>query len=133
LFLGIRVPSGKKPPDMRVKVYAYQGCDTCRKALKYLDASGVKYRTVPIRECPPRPAELKKMLKACGGELRKLFNTSGQDYRKLKLKEKLPRMSEAGALQLLAGNGNLVRRPFALRGRVGRVGFDEATWSEFLK
>ncbi len=68
------------------------------------------------------------MLAAYGGELRRLFNTSGKDYREQKLGEKLPDMSESAALALLAGNGNLVKRPFLLGGRVALVGFDEAVW-----
>lgn len=70
------------------------------------------------------------------GALRKLFNTSGVDYRALKIGEKLPAMSEAEALELLASNGNLVKRPFALGAgthkNVGLAGFDEAVWAEAL-
>lgn len=72
------------------------------------------------------------MLKAQGGQLRLLFNTSGQDYRTMGLKDKLPIMSEEEALQLLAGHGNLVKRPFAIdsKGQIHLVGFREADWTE---
>jgi arsenate reductase len=72
------------------------------------------------------------MLAAQGGQLRKLFNTSGGDYKALGLSAKLPALSEAEALDLLAGNGNLVKRPFALGDGVALVGFDEATWCAAL-
>jgi arsenate reductase len=111
-----------------LRVYAYAGCDSCRKALKYLTEHGVAHKVVPIREQPPTLAELRSMLGHLGGDLRRLFNTSGQDYRALDLKTKLPRLSEDEALRLLATNGNLVKRPFALGAKVGITGFQPEAW-----
>jgi arsenate reductase len=115
-------------------VYTYANCDTCRRAVKWLRAQGIAFAEKPIRETPPTPAELRTMLARLGGAsaLRKLFNTSGVDYRAQKLGEKLPALSEAEAIALLAGNGNLVKRPFALGGAVGLLGFDEKTWAAAL-
>jgi len=113
-------------------VYTYAQCETCRRAVKWLRAHGLDFAEIPIRETPPSPAELRTMLAAQGGELRRLFNTSGRDYRELKLGEKLPAMNETAALALLAGNGNLVKRPFLLGGRVALTGFDETTWASAL-
>lgn len=112
---------------MAIKVYAYSGCGTCREALKFLAARGVMHDMVAIRETPPTKTELKRMLTAVG-DLRKLFNTSGQDYRELNLKEKLPAMTEAEAIDLLSRNGNLVKRPFVLMGKGGLIGFKEEEW-----
>ena len=114
-------------------VYTYANCDTCRRATKWLRAHGLAFVEKPIRETPPSVAELQTMLAAQGGELRKLFNTSGVDYRALGLGAKLPGMSEAAALELLASTGNLVKRPFLLRGDgAGLVGFNESAWAEAL-
>jgi arsenate reductase len=111
-----------------MKVYAYEGCSTCKKALAYLKSTGRDHTVLPIREKPPTKAELRAMLKAYQGKLGKLFNTSGQDYRALKLGAKLPKMSEAQALELLSKNGNLVKRPFVLVGNTGMVGFKMDEW-----
>ena len=100
--------------------------------MKWLSEKGIEFDEIPIREKPPTKAELKEMLKAYDGELRRLFNTSGQDYRALGLKDKLPGMSESEAITLLAGNGNLIKRPFLLGEGVGLVGFKEADWEEVL-
>ncbi len=81
-----------------------------------------------IRETPPTLTELKQMLKAVGGDLKKLFNTSGQDYKALNLKDKLPGLSTDEALKLLNQNGNLVKRPFVLSAESGWVGFKEDEW-----
>ena len=100
--------------------------------MKFLRGHGVEFKELPIRETPPSLAELKVMLKSKEGNLRPLFNTSGGDYREMKLGEKLPGMSEADALKLLAGNGNLVKRPFVVGENVCLVGFDESTWKAAL-
>lgn len=117
---------------MKPKIYAYKNCGTCKKAAKYLAGKGIEFTEMPIREQPPTKAELKKMLKIYGGELRRLFNTSGGDYKELNLKDKLPGMSVAEAIDLLAGRGNLVKRPFLLAGERGLVGFKEAEWDELF-
>lgn len=73
------------------------------------------------------------MLKIYNGELKRLFNTSGMQYRELNLKESLPTMSEAEAIELLAGNGMLVKRPFLLDGdKTGLLGFKQAEWEKAL-
>lgn len=106
-----------------IKVYEYSGCGTCRKALKHLDARKAKYETVPIRQQPPTPQELKRMLGYYNGDIQKLFNTSGQDYRAQGIKDKLAAMSQEQAIRLLASNGNLIKRPFILSPNGGIVGF----------
>src|SRR5438552_114582 len=121
-------------PIMKLKVYEYTNCGTCRKALQFLDSRGIDYRVVPIREQPPSKAELLTMLKVYGGDLRKLFNTSGQEYKRLNLKAKLPSMSVDEALELLSKNGHLVKRPIVLiEGGGGLVGFKEDEWKNLLK
>ena len=117
---------------MTLKIYEYKGCGTCRKALKWLEAKGIEFEKIAIRERPPSKAELKRMLKAYEGNLRALFNTSGGDYRALNMKEKLAKLSKVEAIDLLAANGNLVKRPFVMTKDGGVVGFNEAEWEAFF-
>ncbi len=117
---------------MSLKFYEYKNCSTCRKAQKWLEKKGVDFKSIPIRETPPTKTELKKMLKFMDGDIKKLFNTSGQDYRAMNMKEKLPKLTEAKALELLSKNGNLVKRPFLLGKDLGTVGFKEETWKQLL-
>ena len=116
---------------MNLRVYTYEKCSTCRKAVSFLNAHNIPYEVIPIREHPPTIAELRAMLGHVG-ELRRLFNTSGLDYRAMKLSERLPAMSLDEALALLAKNGNLVKRPFALTAKSGAVGFNEADWARLF-
>lgn len=115
-----------------LKVYEYKNCGTCKKALKYLEAQGIEYKAIPIRDTPPKKTELKKMLGYMDGQLKKLFNTSGQDYRALGLKDKIADLSEKEAIEMLSQNGNLVKRPFVLTDDWGTVGFKEDIWKENL-
>jgi arsenate reductase len=113
-------------------VYVYQKCSTCRDALKWLDQHQIAYEVKAIRETPPTSAELTAALRAFGGDLRKIFNTSGMDYRALGLKDQLPTMSEVAALDLLSKNGNLVKRPFLIGDGKVLVGFKEPDWGKTL-
>lgn len=117
-----------------MKLYTYQACSTCRNAVKWLRAQGISFEEIPIRETPPTMTELRAMLAAHDGELRPLFNTSGQDYRAMDLKDKLTSMSKDEALKLLSGHGNLVKRPFAIDTKRGvyLTGFKEDVWAEKL-
>jgi arsenate reductase (glutaredoxin) len=119
-----------------IKIYEYKTCSTCQKALKYLDKKELHYERFPIVEQPPTLAELEQMLgylKAAGGSFKSLFNTSGLQYRELKVADKIKAgMTEAEAVQLLSKNGKLIKRPFLLAEDNGTVGFNEAVWSKLF-
>ena len=111
----------------------YPPCSTCQKARKWLDAHNLSYTARHIRDDNPTYEELKRWHSASGLPLKKFFNTSGQVYKSLSLKDKLPEMSEEEQLQLLAGDGMLVKRPLLIldSGKV-LVGFKEADWASEL-
>ncbi len=113
-------------------VYAYDKCGSCKDALKWLKAHGVSHQVKAIRDTPPGNTELKNTLKYLGGDIRKLFNTSGMDYRALCMKEKLPAMSEDEAIALLSQNGNLVKRPLVIGNGVALAGFKPDVWANAL-
>lgn len=115
-----------------IRIYTLGNCDTCRAAVKWLRARGVEFEERAIRETPPTIAELRLALAAHGGEVRRLFNTAGREYRTLNLAAKLPALDEAAALALLAGNGSLVKRPFLIAGKTAQAGFDETAWSAMI-
>jgi arsenate reductase len=116
---------------MKPTIYQYPNCSTCRKALKWLDAQGIAYDSVDIVDKPPSEKLLKKALTA-GVPLKKLFNTSGESYKAGNFKDKLPTMTEAQALEALAADGKLIKRPFVIKGDAVLTGFDEAAWKAAL-
>ena len=114
-----------------MRLYLYEKCDTCRKALQWLKARGIAHTAIPIREQPPTLAELQIMLGHVG-DLKRLFNTSGGDYKAMNMKVRLPTLTESEALALLAAHGNLVKRPFALSKTTGTTGFDATKWEQLF-
>jgi arsenate reductase len=118
---------------MALTIYQYPKCSTCRKALKWLDAQGISYDSVPIVEKPPSAAQLKKLIKQSGLPLRSFFNTSGESYRAGGFKERLPSRSEAEAIAALAADGKLIKRPLVSAGDTVLVGFDEEAWQRALR
>jgi arsenate reductase (glutaredoxin) len=117
---------------LKIEIYTLKTCDTCRKAVKFLKEHGISFEEIPIRDQPPGLPALRLALQSAGGDIRKLFNTSGQDYRAHNLKESLPTMTESEALVLLASNGNLIKRPFLISDSLALVGFSESSWSQAL-
>jgi arsenate reductase len=116
----------------KLKAYLYSNCGTCRKAKKYFDDHQIDFEEIAIREQPPSLSELRQMLDAYQGEVRKLFNTSGQDYRQGGYKDKLNQLTSEQALAALAENGNLIKRPFVISGSVALVGFNAEQWDRYL-
>ncbi len=110
----------------------YPPCSTCKKAKKWLDDHGVAYEARDIKQDNPTQEELRAWQARSGLPLKRFFNTSGQLYRGLQLKEKLPAMPEAERLALLAGDGMLVKRPLAVGEDFVLVGFKEAEWEQTL-
>lgn len=117
---------------MSLKFYRYKKCGSCQKAQKYFEENGIDYKPLEIRETPPTKTELKKMLKNYEGNIKKLFNTSGLDYRSMNIKDKLAQMSQEEAIELLSQNGNLVKRPFLISKEVLQVGFKKETYEELF-
>ena len=105
-------------------VYQYPKCGTCRKALKFLEATGLEFKMKDIVESPPSKATIRKAYK--------LFNTSGQSYRNGGFKEKLKTMSDDQALSALAADGKLIKRPLVLGDGFALIGFREDEWREAL-
>ncbi|MBR3261568.1 MAG: arsenate reductase family protein, partial [Lachnospiraceae bacterium] len=77
--------------------------------------------------------ELRKWHKKSGLPLKKFFNTSGNLYKDLHLKDKLPTMSDDEQFALLATDGLLVKRPILITGDTVLVGFKEAEYQAALK
>lgn len=110
----------------------YPKCSTCRKAQKWLDEHDVDYDIRDIKTDNPDLAELELWHQASGLPLKKFFNTSGLQYKALGLKDKLPEMSEADQLALLATDGMLVKRPLLVGEDFVLTGFRATEWEARL-
>lgn len=110
----------------------YSRCSTCQKAKKWLDEHSIEYTERPIKEDNPSAEELKEWHERSGIPLKRFFNTSGMLYKELKLKDKLPGMSDEEQYELLATDGMLVKRPLLVSDDFVMTGFKEKEWEEAL-
>lgn len=111
----------------------YPKCTTCKKAKKWLEENGVEFTDRHIVEDNPSKEELKEWYGKSGLPLKRFFNTSGMKYKEMKLKDKLPEMSEEEQLELLATDGMLVKRPLLIGETFAIPGFKEQAWEEVCK
>ena len=118
---------------MGVLFLEYPKCSTCKKAKKWLEDNSVEFTDRHIKEENPTAEELSEWHKKSGLPLKKFFNTSGVLYKELKLKDKLPEMSEQEQIELLATDGMLVKRPLIIGDDFVLVGFKEAEWEKLKK
>ena len=121
-----------KKEAIRMLFLEYPKCSTCQKAKKWLDEHQISYEDRHIVENNPTFEELKDWCERSGLPLKKFFNTSGMLYKEMKLKDKLPEMSEEEQLKLLATNGMLVKRPLIVDGDRVLTGFKMAEWEALL-
>ena len=115
-----------------MQLLQYQKCSTCKKAVGWLAEHNISYEDRPIKEQNPTKEELREWYQKSGLPLKRFFNTSGNLYKELKLKEKLPGMSEDEQLELLSTDGMLVKRPLVVGEDFVLTGFRELEWEEKL-
>ena len=108
----------------------YPKCSTCMKAKKWLEERGMEYELRDIKADNPTVEELKLWWEKSGLPLKRFFNTSGNLYKEMKLKDRLPDMIEEEQIALLATDGMLVKRPILVSKDKVLVGFKEKEWEE---
>lgn len=118
---------------MNILFLEYPKCSTCKKAKSWLDSHGVAYEDRHIKEDNPTAAELEEWHKKSGLDIKRFFNTSGNLYKEMKLKDKLPEMSLEEKYELLSTDGMLVKRPIIVGDGFVLTGFKESEWEEALR
>ena len=108
----------------------YPKCTTCKKAAKYLNDNNIAFEDRHIVEQNPTEAELKEWIAKSGLPFKKFFNTSGNLYKEMQLKDKVGAMTEDEAVALLATHGMLVKRPILVTDKDVLVGFKEENYEK---
>lgn len=112
--------------------YCHPTCTTCKKAQQWLEAKNISYNWINLKETAPSKETFIKLMENSDRTIKSFFNTSGQQYRKLGLKEKVPNMSVEEAAEMMSSDGMLVKRPLAIQENVITIGFKEpeyeTTW-----
>lgn len=115
-----------------MKVYVHLNCSSCKKALKWLKENAIEAEVINLLEQTPSPQEFQIMVDSYAGNLKKLFNTSGQVYRENGYKEKVATMTTEEIFATLEAEGMLIKRPFLITGQKGLVGFKEMEWEKLV-
>ncbi|QHT62648.1 arsenate reductase family protein [Paenibacillus lycopersici] len=109
----------------KLTIYEYPKCGTCRMAIKSLESKGHELEKHNVFESAPSADVLADLVKKSGLDVKKFFNTSGEAYKEMGLKDKLPGMTDSEKIALLASNGRLIKRPIVTDGTVVTVGFKD--------
>ena len=103
-----------------ITVYGIRNCDTCRKALKWLQAEGLEHRFHDFRADGLDEASLRGWVAELGWEV--LLNRRGTTWRKLPEPER-ENVGEADAVRLMLANPTLIKRPVFDTGGARLIGF----------
>ena len=108
---------------MKVKLKFLQkpSCTTCRKAKAFLDKRKAELEPRDLGKDRLTVEELDVLIGK--RDYRKFLNTRNELYRLRKMGQNPPSREEA--LQLMAGEPNLIRRPVVVRGPEIVLGYDE--------
>jgi len=91
-----------------ITVYGLKNCDTCRKALKWLQGEGMEHRFIDVRADGINGADMDRWLAAVSWET--LLNRRGTTWRKLPETDKAD-MDAAKARALMVEHPALIKRP----------------------
>jgi len=106
-----------------LKVYGLKTCDTCRKALRWLEREGIAHEFIDVRADGVSKTEIARFAKAVGWE--KLLNKASTSWRALGEKEK-EGLSESKAVSLMHQYPTLIKRPVFDGAKSVIAGFREA-------
>lgn len=118
---------------MKYLFLEYPKCSTCQKAKQWLIDNHIDFEDRHIVENNPKAEELSAWIAQSGREIKTFFNTSGLKYKELGLKEKLPTLSAAEQINLLASDGMLVKRPMIVGKTIVLSGFKPELWIQLKK
>jgi arsenate reductase len=108
----------------------YPKCSTCIKALKHLEQKNLSFTKRDIVLDTPTQEELKQWIENYGQGIKPFFNTAGQVYRSLGLKEKINDLTLEEAAKLLASNGMLIKRPLLIEDNQIIIGYKKEAYEQ---
>ena len=112
---------------MKLTVYHLKSCDTCRKAIKALQAAEHELTLIDVRADGIAATELTRIEKAVGWE--KLLNTRSTTWRGLEDADKAD-IDAAKAIALMSEHPTLIKRPVIIRDALISVGWTKDVQAE---
>ena len=114
-------PRRAKNARRKVKFLHKPSCTTCRKARSYMENRGFGMEFRDLGKQRLSPEELEKLIG--DRDHTEFLNTRNELYRRKNMKEHPPSRNEA--IQMMAAEPNLIRRPVILAGGRVVLGFDK--------
>jgi len=115
---------------MSITLYGLKNCDSCRKALKYIQSKGADVRLTDVREQAPTTTQLKDWCKHFGRDA--LVNKRSTTWRGLNDQQK-DMGSDAQAVKLMVQSPTLMKRPVIVSGQHVLLGFNTGDVDKLLK
>ena len=113
----------------KIIFYSYLKCSTCRKAAKWLKSKDFEFHLIDIVKEPPLVNYLNLALEQYSDDKKRIFNTRGQAFKMLNLD--VYGLSKEEIIQLLLGDGKLIKRPFLIyEGKKVILGFNEIQYAK---
>ncbi len=113
-----------------IYLYGYKKCSTCLKAIKKLEQLGLEYSFFDFIENNLDLPSILRIHEKSKKDIGQLFNTRGKKYKELDLKEKMPLLSDKEKLELLSGDGYLIKRPILEAENSVIIGYDEKLYEK---
>lgn len=111
-------------------LYGIKTCDTCKKALTWLEQNGIEHRFHDFRLDGLSEAQLKGFVERLGWE--KLLNKSSTSWRQLSPEQQTD-LDEAKAIRLMLETPTLIKRPVLDTGKDLLLGFKPEIYAVKLK
>lgn len=118
---------------MKPLLLIYSKCSTCQKAIKYLNTLGIDYDTQDLMTNTPTQEQLKTWITQSNLPIKRFFNTSGNLYKEMKLKDTLDTLSDDEQVALLASSGWLIKRPLLVCDDTILVGYHESLYDALVQ
>jgi len=118
---GKTVLKRKPPAGKKVQFLHKPNCTTCREARKFMERRGFQLYFRDLSKDRLSSSELEKLIGKRDHE--DFLNTRNEVYRKKKMKLNPPSRREA--IQMMANEPNLIRRPVVVAGGRVVIGFDK--------
>ena len=115
----------------KIILYSYLKFSTCRKAAKWLESKDFEFQLIDIVKEPPLLEYINLALEQYSADRKKVFNTRGKAFKTLDLDINV--LSREEIIQLLLGDGKLIKRPFLIyKGEKVILGFNEIQYAKQL-
>ena len=115
----------------KIRIYIYSSCNTCKKAIKWLEENNLNFESIDITKYPPTKLELKKALIQYKN-IKYLFNSSGASYRNIGANN-IKALNDEDSIDALSEDGKLIKRPFLITSKDKiLIGFKLLEWEKIF-